>query len=63
MTWSTTGNVKRQANNPHVPLAPCTRAGKAIGPAIAGIARRLAGAEATQVQAALTNNFEGRLAC
>jgi PPOX class probable F420-dependent enzyme len=45
-TWSTTGKVKRLAKNPHVTLAPCTRQGKALGPAIEGTARRLEGAEA-----------------
>jgi PPOX class probable F420-dependent enzyme len=44
-TWSTTGKVKRIASNPRVTLAACTRTGKAIGPAIAGTARRLQGTE------------------
>ncbi|MDQ2904325.1 MAG: PPOX class F420-dependent oxidoreductase [Ktedonobacteraceae bacterium] len=45
-TRSTTGKVKRLANNSQVTLAPCTRQGKALGPTIAGSAHRLEGAEA-----------------
>ncbi len=49
-TWSTTGKIKRIANNPRVTLAPCTRQGKVLGPTIEGIARRLEGAEARHVR-------------
>lgn len=45
-TWSTTGKVKRLANNPQVTLTPCSRQGKALGPTLEGIARHLEGAEA-----------------
>jgi len=45
-TWSTTGKVKRLAHTPSVTLARCTRMGKPTGPSVAGIARRLDGAEA-----------------
>jgi PPOX class probable F420-dependent enzyme len=45
-TWSTTGKVKRLAHSPDVTLAPSTRFGKPTGPSVAGIARRLDGAEA-----------------
>lgn len=50
-TWSTTRKIKRIAINPRVTLAPCTRQGKALGPSIEGIARRLEGAEARQASA------------
>jgi uncharacterized protein len=49
-TWSTTGKVKRIANDPHVTLAPCTRQGKVLGPTIEGIAHRLEGAEAEEAR-------------
>jgi PPOX class probable F420-dependent enzyme len=60
-TWTTTGKVKRMANNPSVTLAPCTRAGKATGPAIAGTARRLDGDEATRVLAVVRPGIWGWL--
>jgi PPOX class probable F420-dependent enzyme len=61
-TWSTTGKVKRLARNPRVTLASCTRRGKTIGPAIAGIARRLEGTESQRITASLfTADFRGRL--
>jgi PPOX class probable F420-dependent enzyme len=50
-TWSTTGKVKRLARNPAVTLARCTRFGKPTGPGVAGLARRLDGAEAEAVSA------------
>jgi uncharacterized protein len=49
-TWSTTGKIKRIANDTRVTLAPCTRQGKIQGPTIKGIARRLEGAEARQAR-------------
>jgi len=49
-TWSTTGKVKRLANNPHVTLAPCTQQGKTLGPAVEGMARRLEGVEAEEAR-------------
>jgi uncharacterized protein len=60
-TWTTTGKVKRIANNPSVTLAPCTRGGKITGPTIAGTARRLDSAEATRVLAILRPGIWGRL--
>ncbi len=45
MTASNTWKVKRLANDPRVTLAPGTARGKALGPAIEGIARRLSGEE------------------
>jgi PPOX class probable F420-dependent enzyme len=48
-TWTTTGKVKRIANNPRVILAPCTRTGKVIGSTVAGIARRLDSVETARV--------------
>lgn len=49
-TWSTTGKIKRIAHNPHVTLAPCTRQGKPLGPAVEGTARRLEGVEAKEAR-------------
>ena len=49
-TWSTTGKIKRLANNPRVTLAPCTQQGKTRGLTVEGIARRLEGAEAKEAQ-------------
>lgn len=49
-TWSTTGKIKRLANNPRVTLAPCTQRGKPLGPTVEGIARRLEDAEAKEAQ-------------
>lgn len=49
-TWSTTGKIKRLANNPRVTLAPCTQQGKTLGPTVEGIARRLEGAEAEEAR-------------
>jgi uncharacterized protein len=49
-TWSTTGKIKRLANNPHVTLAPCTQQGKPLGPTVEGTARRLEGVEAKEAQ-------------
>jgi PPOX class probable F420-dependent enzyme len=60
-TWSTTGKIKRIANDPHVMLAPCTRGGKPIGATVAGIARRLEGAEAAEVRAMLGAGLQRRL--
>ena len=57
-TWSTTGKIKRIANNPHVTLAACTRGGNPIGPSVAGVARRLAGDEATDVRTMLGREFQ-----
>jgi PPOX class probable F420-dependent enzyme len=61
-TWSTTGKVKRLAHTPRVTLAPCTRRGRAIGPLVAGVARRVEGAEAEPVSAVvLKRTLWGRL--
>lgn len=61
-TWSTTGKVKRMANNPRVTLAPCTRRGRTIGPTIEGVARRMDDAEAEWVSARLfRKSLWGRL--
>ena len=60
-TWSTTGKVKRIANNPHVTLAPCTRGGKPVGPTVEGTARRLEGGEAAEVRAMLGVSLQRRL--
>lgn len=61
-TWSTTGKVKRLANNPRVTLAPCTRRGKVIGASIQGVSRRLDAAAAEEVSARLfRKSLWGRL--
>lgn len=57
-TWSTTGKIKRIANNPRVTLAPCTRGGKPIGPSVEGAARRLEGTEAADVRTMLGAVFQ-----
>jgi PPOX class probable F420-dependent enzyme len=57
-TWSTTGKIKRIANNPQVTLSACTRGGKPIGPSVAGVARRLAGDEAADVRTMLGRGFQ-----
>ncbi len=49
-TWSTTGKIKRIANNPHVTLDPCARQGKVLGPTIQGIVTRLENTEARHVR-------------
>ena len=41
MTAANTWKVKRLARDPHVAVAPGTRKGEALGPAIKGTARRL----------------------
>lgn len=49
-TPSTTGKVKRLANNPHVKLAPFTKMGmKVIGSSVEGLARRLDDEEASTI--------------
>jgi uncharacterized protein len=45
-TWSSSGKIKRIANNPRVTFAPCTTHGDVIGPAVEGIALQLEGVEA-----------------
>ncbi|MGZ3667309.1 MAG: PPOX class F420-dependent oxidoreductase [Ktedonobacterales bacterium] len=50
MTPASSGKVKRLAHTSHVTLALCTFAGQAIGPAVDGVARRLAGPEAKQAR-------------
>jgi uncharacterized protein len=46
MTSASTGKVKRLASTSRVKLALCTYGGKALGPAVEGVARRLAGPQA-----------------
>jgi PPOX class probable F420-dependent enzyme len=60
-TWSTTGKVKRLAHTPNVTLARCTRFGKPTGPSVAGIARRLDGAEAEAISVYFGKGFWARL--
>ena len=54
-TWSTTGKVKRLANNSQLTLAPCKQRGAVIGPTVGGMARRLEGEEAQRVRAMIGN--------
>lgn len=60
-TWTTTGKVKRMRNNPHVTLAPCTRAGKVTGPTVEGVARRLTDDEAERMRAIHQGGLWGTL--
>jgi uncharacterized protein (TIGR02246 family)/PPOX class probable F420-dependent enzyme len=60
-TRASTGKVKRLRHTSRVTLAPCTRAGKPTGAAIAGTARRLEGAEAAPVERLFFNSLWGRL--
>jgi uncharacterized protein len=60
-TWTTTGKVKRIANNPHITLAPCTRTGKVTGSTMAATARRLDDAEAARVRAIVGQGWWGWL--
>lgn len=53
MTAANTWKAKRIANNPRVLLAPCSGRGQALGPAVEGKARRLAGDEVTRARALL----------
>jgi PPOX class probable F420-dependent enzyme len=60
-TWTTTGKVKRLARDPRVALAPCTRTGRATGPALEGVARRLEGVDEAEARAASQCSLSGRL--
>jgi len=60
-TWSTTGKVKRLTHTPDVTLARCTRFGKPTGPSVAGVARRLDGAEAEAASAYFGKGLWARL--
>lgn len=61
ITWSATGKVKRLAHNADVTLARCTRRGKPTGPSVAGVARRLDGADAAAASAYFGKGLWGRL--
>ena len=58
-TWSTAGKVKRLAGDPRVTLTPSTRRGRPIGAPVAGIARRLEGAQADRVRAGVLRKNPG----
>jgi uncharacterized protein len=60
MTAADTWKVKRLANNPRVTLAPGNRKGEALGPAIAGNARRLHAEEAARARKLLRIGIVGR---
>lgn len=60
-TWTTTGKVKRLANNPRVTLAPCTRVGQPLGPTVEGVARRLSADEVARVEAQRKPSLWGRM--
>jgi PPOX class probable F420-dependent enzyme len=59
MTPAATWKARRLANNPQVTLALCTFQGKVLSPAVAGVARRLAGKEARRARALLRVGFRG----
>ncbi len=61
LTPASTGKVKRIAHTPFVQLALCTFGGKALGPAIDGVARRLAGQEAKRARKWICTGFAGSL--
>lgn len=61
MTLPGTGKVARLATDPRVALAACSHRGERHGPAVAGVARRLAGVEAERGRAAMACGFWGRL--
>lgn len=56
-TWSTTGKVKRLRNFPDVRVSPCRLSGEPTGPAIAGRARRVHGAEEQRARELLAARF------
>lgn len=60
MTAANTWKVKRIANNPRITLAPCSGSGRATGPAIEGVARRLSGDEVKRARALLRVGPLGR---
>ncbi len=60
MTAADTWKVKRLANNPQVTLAPGTYSGKALGPTIEGIARRLSCEEHKRARDLLRTGIVGR---
>lgn len=60
-TWTTTGKVKRLANNPQVTLSPCTRVGQPLGPTVEGVARRLDADEVARVEAQFKPSLWGRM--
>src|SRR4030095_15228515 len=59
-TRLSTGKARRIASNPEVTLAPCTQRGKATGPTVAGVARRLEGLEAEKVHGLLDRSLRHR---
>ena len=59
MTPAATWKARRIANNPRVTLALCTFQGKVLSPAVAGVARRLAGKEVRHARALLRVGFIG----
>lgn len=61
MTPAKTGKVKRLAHTPRVTLALCTYRGRALGPAVEGTARRLAGSEAQQARRWICAGLAGLL--
>ena len=60
MTAAETWKVKRLAHNPRVTLAPGTRKGQALGPAIEGTVRRLSAEEAKRARDLLRVGIVGR---
>lgn len=61
MTPASSWKVRRLAHTPQVTLAPCMFGGKALSPAVDGVARRLAGPEAKQARTWICAGFAGWL--
>jgi PPOX class probable F420-dependent enzyme len=61
MSAADTWKVKRIAHNPRVTLAPATRTGEALGPALEGTARRLYGEELKRARDLLRVGIVGHL--
>lgn len=61
MTPATTWKVRRMAHTPQVTLALCTFRGTPLTPAVDGVARRLAGAEAKRARTYICAGIAGQL--
>lgn len=59
MTPASSWKVKRLAHTRHVTLALCTFGGQPLGPAVDGVARRLAGPEAKQARRWICSGLAG----
>jgi uncharacterized protein len=57
VTMAKAGKTKRIRNNPQVQLAPCTSAGKLLGPSVDGTARVLSASEGKLADALLLKKY------